>query len=144
MKSPRIAVFTFPEPHILKFSNPASPGGCIKADHDVCAPFDDRALDGAGLGHHQLPGAGGIVHGGLRAGVQLAPGRAFAVDQRLPASGLSPQRQFLRGNALFFEIVEPVVQALVGEPGAGFFDRVAIVIRSAPLAEYPKTRSLLA
>lgn len=78
------------------------------------------------MGQHQRLGAGGILHGSLRGRVELAPSRAFAVEQFFPAGRLRPRLQFFSGNALFFEVVKRMRLAVFGEPGAGFFDCVAV------------------
>jgi hypothetical protein len=51
--------------------------------------------------------------------IQLAPGRALAVEQLFPAHGLHPARQAVGGNALLLEVVELVGNALLTQPGAG-------------------------
>lgn len=89
-------------------------------------PLDDRALDDAGLLLHEGCGTGRILGGGLGVGIELAPRRALAVEQLFPADSLHPGGQLLGGNTLFLEVVEFVGDALVGEPGAGLLDGVAI------------------
>jgi len=63
----------------------------------------------------------------LHGSVQLAPSRAFAVEQGFPAHRAQPGVQLRLGHALFLEVVKCRAQALVGQPGAGFFDGVAVL-----------------
>ena len=89
-------------------------------------PGNDRPFEGAGVRQHDLFGAGTVRYTRLQGDVQLAPGRAFAVEQGFPAHIGQPVVQLRLGHALFFEIVKDRVQTVIGQPGAGFFDGVAI------------------
>ncbi len=89
-------------------------------------PGHHRAFDHAGLAQHQLAGAGGITHRCLCRFVQLAPGRAFAVEQLFPADSGYPCGEMLRRDALLLEVVKLVVHTVVCEPSACFFNGVAV------------------
>ena len=84
------------------------PDGGIKPHRDGFAPVHHGAFDDARVGQHERLGAGGIDHGGLRGCIQFAPCRSLAVQQRFPASGLAPPRQFSGWNALLFEVMKAV------------------------------------
>ncbi|MPN64294.1 hypothetical protein SDC9_212065 [bioreactor metagenome] len=58
--------------------------------------------------------------------IELAPGRALAVEQLFPAHGLHPPGQTLGGNALLLEVVKLVSNTLLTEPAACFLDSVAV------------------
>jgi len=101
--------------------------GFIKAHADLPVwPDHHRALDDAGLGQHQGDGGAVVDHGGAGGFVKLAPGRSLAVQQHWRADLRQPVPQQLGGHTLLFEIMKLVGKRLPGEPGAGFFDGVAI------------------
>ena len=83
-------------------------------------PGNHRPFDGAGMRQQDWFGAGAVRHARLHGSVQLAPSRAFAVEQGFPARRAQPGVQLRFGHTLFFEVVKCRVQALVGQPGAGF------------------------
>ena len=89
-------------------------------------PGNDRPFDGAGMRQHDLFGAFAARQARLHGSVQFAPSCAFAVEQGFPAHSGQPSVQLRFGHALFFEIVKDRVQAVIGQPGAGFFDGVAV------------------
>ena len=89
-------------------------------------PGDDWPFDGAGVRQHDVFGAGAVLDARLHGGIELAPSRAFSVEQGFPAYCGQPGVQLRLGHALLFEVVKCGVQALVGQPGAGFFDGVSI------------------
>jgi len=63
----------------------------VKPDADATiAPHHHWPLDHASLHQHQGRGSGVIHHGQSGGVIQLAPGRALAVHQRLPAHGGQP------------------------------------------------------
>src|SRR5436853_3156695 len=104
-----------------------SPNLWGKPDRDgAVRPFDDRALDHTGLLVHQVLSSGPINHSGLDSGVELAPGGALAVQQLFPAHGLGPAPQVGRAGASLLEIDEVVRNTLIGKPGAGALDGVAV------------------
>ena len=107
-------------------NSPGAPGLGVKAHGGVMTPLHHRPFNQAGLGQHQALRAGCVSDTGLNAGVKLSPGRALAVQQLLPAQGIFPGGQSVRRYAGLFEVVKAVRQALTGQPGAGFFDRVAV------------------
>ena len=84
------------------------------------------AFDDAGLAQHELFGALSIDDAALRGFVKFSPSGAFAVDQNLPAHVAEPMIQRCFWNALLFEIVEGVVDAVLAQPNACFFNAVAI------------------
>ena len=90
------------------------------------APVYDRPLDDAGLRQHQRLRAGAVDHGQLRIGIQLAPRRAFAIQQAFPADRIGSARQFWSRHAVFFEVMKFMASAVFSEPRACFFNRVAI------------------
>lgn len=68
----------------------------------------------------------GAGHAGLFFRAELAPTGAFAVDHGFPAKCCHPVVECFFGQALFFEIVENILKTLIGQPGAGFFDGIAV------------------
>src|SRR5690606_641640 len=64
---------------------------------------------------------------GLGCIVQLAEGRAGAVEHRFPAGRVYPALQVGAINALALVVVELVGNALLVQPGAGLLHRVAVL-----------------
>src|SRR3954453_17193128 len=83
----------------------------VEAYRDGARPLNDRPLDDAGLSLHQRLGRGGIRHALLRGRVELAPGGAFAVQQRLPAQLRYPGVGSLGRKSVFLEVVKAVRDA---------------------------------
>ena len=102
------------------------PGVRVDAHHHVPAPHHHRALDQAGGCQQLTPGTGAVLDGRLGGRVELAPGGALAVHQRLPTGLVEPDVERGLGHALFFEIMEVMLDLVVLHPGARFFDAVAV------------------
>ena len=104
-----------------------APGCFVKPDGDraIC-PFDDRALDDAGVVQHQLRGTCSIGDALLNRCIKLAPGGALAVDELFPGGLGNPGGNVALGYAGFLEVVKLVGNAVLIQPGAGLFDGAAI------------------
>jgi len=89
-------------------------------------PFHDGAFDQTGMQHHHGFGTGRILHAGLGACIELAPCRAFAVEQRFPPNQIEPVVDRGLGNTLFFKVVKFIRKLMFCQPTAGFFHRVAV------------------
>ena len=100
------------------------------AHRDVSAfgrlPLNDGSFDQARVGKQKGFGGSGTCHAGLVFRAELAPTGAFAVDHGFPAKRFQPAVQGIFGQALFFEIVENILKTLIGQPGSGFFDSIAV------------------
>ena len=109
-------------------SNNARPSFFVDANRDLAfaARHHDWPLDDAGVGQHQDACAGGIAHLGLHAGIELAPGRALAVDQGFPTHLAQPMVEGRGIDAFFFEVMELVVVALFFQPDTNFLDTPAV------------------
>ena len=68
-----------------------------------------------------------IDHAGLRSRIELAPGGATLVQQRLPSDGIGPGRDLARVGRGLLEIDELVIQPLRLQPLARPLDGVALV-----------------
>ena len=89
-------------------------------------PLHHGPFDQAGIGQRQLLRTLRRGSAGLAGGVQLAPGAALTVDQPVPADGAGLGGQPVGWHAQLFEVMKRIGQALVGQPGSGFFNRVAV------------------
>ena len=99
----------------------------VEADgFDRAGLFDNRAFDQRGLGGHQFNGLA-FRQAVLVAVRQLPKGRAAFVEQCFPADGFAPLLDLLFIDAVDAEIVEAVIDAVLLQPVAGFFDGVAVL-----------------
>ena len=88
--------------------------------------YADRTFDGACVCQHDLARALAVMHAGLQGRIKFAPCGAFAVEEGFPSHLRKPEIKRLGGDALFFEVVEGVVNAALTEPDTRFFNAVAI------------------
>ena len=100
------------------------------AHRDVSAfgrlPLNDGSFDQARVGKQKGFGCLRRCHAALFLRAELAPTGAFAVDHGFPAKRFQPAVKGIFGYALFFEIVENILKTLIGQPGSGFFDSIAV------------------
>jgi hypothetical protein len=100
---------------------------CIEADdNDTVVTHDDRAADNAGFGLHERGGADVVRHRCFFRIGQAAPGHPGAVDQLFPRHLFEPVVQRRCIHALFLVVMEFVGDAVLVQPGAGFFDGAAV------------------
>jgi hypothetical protein len=89
-------------------------------------PLNDRAFDDTWLTHHERFCTGSIHNHGLQGNIQFAPSSTFSVKQLLPAGLRYSNIHKGFGNSLLFEVVKDVVDFLLDEVSASFFNGVAI------------------
>ena len=115
------------QPALQRVSDAFCPIVGVESDgHVAIGPHHHGALYYAGKPCGQRLRRCGIGHVGFFCVVQLAPRRAFAVDQYRPIDLGQPLGYCIRRHTLLFEVVELHIQALRREPGAGLFDRVTV------------------